>query len=782
MTVDNAKAAITPSTPGQDVVLDIFPPAAPSTNPPLNLLNGASLDIANDTVLIHASTRALASKYLDQLTDWVKNGYHGGDWLGTRGLEEITSSWAAADPNTSTTGAHRALGIFLNSNDNNINVYTPVFSSYAGHAVDANTIIIRPTVVGDMAGNGFVDGTDVSRIGVTFNGGATSGRLYQEGDLNYDRLIDNTDVAMLSAAFPSLGNTTTLPEAVPPALSISGMGHVYQNYPYTLSLTSALAGQSLPNVHHYTIDWGDSLTSPPPLSGNPPPTATHSFASPGTYDILITGYSGTGQIVYLSNRHRLFVSALSLTALATATDRISLTWATVPNAAGYRLDASTDGGATFFDSVSGVLVDLSAPTQQGIVPILDAGTPYTFRLTAYDNSGDIASSPLVSATTDQAVPGAPVSLSGVLNGDNSVSLTWGDVSSRETSYTLQRSTDLSFPNGMTVSSSLPPNSQSYHDTTLQGPGTYYYRVFCSNSVGSSDFSNVFALDTSNPPIPPSGGGGGSPPPAPPRTLLVAFNGYDVGNRPPGNFWLDEIAIEEGNSTKPAGDNSPYKASYTSLSQLQASRDLLSLIDTNGDHVILAAEVALVRVEMVGYSLGCLTAINLARSLSLSTDMSENYKLDVAVPISRLVTIDPVKKVLPGIGIAQPIVFQRGPVPSTVSQYKNYFQTKGGGTTFNLYLAGSSQGGAAFNNNLKVGTDTYDPPFGGLTGTANIPSNAGTTTGVVVTLLGQQYAKNVDYQTNFLAGATHYDADLKANNVQHDTIPWFVRGDVLTDLV
>jgi fibronectin type 3 domain-containing protein len=81
-------------------------------------------------------------------------------------------------------------------------------------------------------------------------------------------------------------------------------------------------------------------------------------------------------------------------------------------------------------------------------------------------------------------PKAPSNLAAAIVG-NSVILTWNDNSASETGFTIQRSTDGSFPVGLTDSFPVGPNTVTYIDTSIEVGKMYYYRIVANNVVGDT---------------------------------------------------------------------------------------------------------------------------------------------------------------------------------------------------------------------------------------------------------------------------------------------------------
>lgn len=90
------------------------------------------------------------------------------------------------------------------------------------------------------------------------------------------------------------------------------------------------------------------------------------------------------------------------------------------------------------------------------------------------------------------VPAAPSNLTAKATGKNrTANLAWTDNSKNEANFAVERSTDR--VSWSTLSSTLPANTTSYTDNSLNGKTTYYYRVKATNDVGSSNYSNTASI-------------------------------------------------------------------------------------------------------------------------------------------------------------------------------------------------------------------------------------------------------------------------------------------------
>ena len=152
-------------------------------------------------------------------------------------------------------------------------------------------------------------------------------------------------------------------------------------------------------------------------------------------------------------------------------------------------------------------------------------------------------------------PRAPSNLAAIPGGfgaNRHVVLTWLNNSINETALTVQRAADSAGP--WTTLATLPPGTNSYTDPVGFTGGTYYYRVFASNTVGDgatpgfptmtadSGFSNVEQVSLSQFP----------PPSAPTNLAAIPLSGLRVRLS-----WRDNAATESGFMLERSQNGEPY---------------------------------------------------------------------------------------------------------------------------------------------------------------------------------------------------------------------------------
>ena len=163
-----------------------------------------------------------------------------------------------------------------------------------------------------------------------------------------------------------------------------------------------------------------------------------------------------------------------VSATAVSSTRIDLTWTASSGATGYRVERSTNGGASWTTAgttPSAAFQDIG----------LASATTYTYRVVATNAGGDSAPSATASATTLDPPPPAPTGLTATPVSSVQIDLTW-QASAGATSYRVERSTN---GGSSWVTAGTTPGTTSFSDTGLTAATTYTYRVVATNAGGDS---------------------------------------------------------------------------------------------------------------------------------------------------------------------------------------------------------------------------------------------------------------------------------------------------------
>jgi transcriptional regulator CtsR len=168
----------------------------------------------------------------------------------------------------------------------------------------------------------------------------------------------------------------------------------------------------------------------------------------------------------------------NLSATALSGTEIKLTWRDrADNETGFRIERKRAGGS--YSRIATVGRNTTSYTDTD----LTAGTNYSYRIKAYNSTGESAYSNVAEATT--GVPAAPTNLRTVDITSQRVRLTWSDNSSNESGFKIERKkAGGSYSQIATVGA----NTVSYTDTGLATANTYYYRVRAYNSTGNSAYT------------------------------------------------------------------------------------------------------------------------------------------------------------------------------------------------------------------------------------------------------------------------------------------------------
>ena len=173
---------------------------------------------------------------------------------------------------------------------------------------------------------------------------------------------------------------------------------------------------------------------------------------------------------------------------AETSSNVTLRWTAYPNASEYKMFI-WGGSLIGWLEMSGYIP--STETSK-IIPQA-AGTGLLYKVRGIDPSGDRSDSNQVTASTSN--PPAPIPLSNLqatATSSESIMLTWTDAASNETGYRVLRSTQsissTSCPDPSASDYeeiSLPQNSNSHSDESLDPATMYYYNVQAVNSGGIS---------------------------------------------------------------------------------------------------------------------------------------------------------------------------------------------------------------------------------------------------------------------------------------------------------
>jgi hypothetical protein len=226
-------------------------------------------------------------------------------------------------------------------------------------------------------------------------------------------------------------------------------------------------------------------------------------------------------------------------------------------------------------------------------------------------------------------------------------------------------------------------------------------------------------------------------------FVVAF--YGLGGGGFGNEWLSTTADAVGQQT------GSVVRKYQETQGNQALLDFFKSVDSNGDKTISTGEMANVHVRVLGYSFGGVQGSDFTRSLTQTRRPVLGYKLSAAMPVDRLVTIDPVN--------FTPLKHTDGPV-GNVRSFVSFYELHSGSSTIQLTdRAGRPAGSMTLNDIIN--------PVGGP-----LPSSAQSTQQTLVDF-GAWAGRSVTRYIN-----RRYYGTLSGSGVNHATMPWYLYTDVI----
>jgi fibronectin type 3 domain-containing protein len=165
-------------------------------------------------------------------------------------------------------------------------------------------------------------------------------------------------------------------------------------------------------------------------------------------------------------------------------DSITVSWDDVTNEDNYRVQRKNIDTGSSYTTVATPSANSTSYTDNG----LSAETTYQYRVRAENTGGNSNYVESNQATTDQAPPSAPSSVSASLNTcPYTVDVSWGSVTDAD-DYDVQRRNDPSGSFGPWGTIATGVTSTSYTDTNPAADGTNEYRVRACNTSGCSSYS------------------------------------------------------------------------------------------------------------------------------------------------------------------------------------------------------------------------------------------------------------------------------------------------------
>jgi FtsP/CotA-like multicopper oxidase with cupredoxin domain len=177
-------------------------------------------------------------------------------------------------------------------------------------------------------------------------------------------------------------------------------------------------------------------------------------------------------------------------------------------------NASTEGGFIIERSDNGGPWNQVAQVAADSVTFIDTtvlpANTYTYQVYAFNANGNSSPSNSVEVTTPDVAPAAPTDLTATTVLDTQVDLLWTDNANNETGFVIERSDD-GGANWSPVGVPIAADVTTFSDTTVAPASSYMYRVYATNAVGDSAYSNEITVTTTT----------GIPPAAPSNLLISA---------------------------------------------------------------------------------------------------------------------------------------------------------------------------------------------------------------------------------------------------------------------
>lgn len=209
-----------------------------------------------------------------------------------------------------------------------------------------------------------------------------------------------------------------------------------------------------------------------------------------TYSYRIISYNGQTSTVSdaltLMTARVVPAAPMSVTAKATGTTNVAVSWKASPTAIVYRVEYSSDN--TSWQSIMFTDATATSGTVTGLAP----STKYYFRVYGINESGDSKASTSVTVTMPAVAPnGPPTNITATAQSDKAVVLNW-DAVANATSYIIERSTDQST---WTKVSTVTGGKTTYTNSSLKAGTVYYYRISASSTAATTQPSATVSVQT-----------------------------------------------------------------------------------------------------------------------------------------------------------------------------------------------------------------------------------------------------------------------------------------------
>lgn len=321
-------------------------------------------------------------------------------------------------------------------------------------------------------------------IPLTTDGATLYGALNLGG--NFGNTISKVQVAQ------SAGTTATTPTIVSTTVWSAAKASLKWT-PVAGSTTYNVYRSTSPNVALTAANKVNALTGP--VTALEYTDSTLSSAT--TYYYKVTGITATGETAASSEIWLKTLAApnapTGLTAVASGTTKIDLSWTAITDAVGYNVYQSRSPSVQLTTTNKLAVIPTGTTAQ---ITGLYAGTLYYYKVTAVNANGESIGSAEVSATTT-ALPGVPTGVSATSVNATQINVSWTAVTGAA-SYNVYRSNNSALVGNTTQT--------TYSDTGLTPSTSYGYFVRAANAAGevSINPSTVVSATTAALPSTPTG--------------------------------------------------------------------------------------------------------------------------------------------------------------------------------------------------------------------------------------------------------------------------------------
>ncbi len=210
------------------------------------------------------------------------------------------------------------------------------------------------------------------------------------------------------------------------------------------------------------------------------------------YDVALSDTDRQSVETYLKNRHQIglppFVPA-NVSASAVSSTQIQVTWMDNSlNESGFKLERKLGAGGTYAQ------IALLGPNVSSFLDEnLTSNATYFYRVRSTNSNGDSVYSNEGGATTFDPNLVVPSGLAAYPTATTKIQLLWGDLSSTETGFAVERRTG---PSGsFSVVTNLSANVTAFENTGLTVSTLYTYRVKTLGAAGVSAYSDEASATT-----------------------------------------------------------------------------------------------------------------------------------------------------------------------------------------------------------------------------------------------------------------------------------------------